>query len=79
MNFQCGLKHAAFLCVSRAFEEFRPRIFEVRTTHATKLWKFPEKVWKRQRRELILPTGRETVLVNEQRAAKLLMPANNVA
>ena len=33
----------------RALSRSCPRILEVRTTHATKLWKFPEKVRKRQR------------------------------
>ena len=49
VSFQRGSKRAAFLCISRAFEEFRPCIFEVRTTHATKLWKFPQRVQQRQR------------------------------
>ena len=37
VSFQRGSKHDAFLCISCAFEEFRPRIIEVRTTHAMKL------------------------------------------
>ena len=59
VSFQCGLKHAAFLCISRPFVPLSPKCVQ------PALWNHgssPKLDKNGNARELTLPTSRETVL-----------------